>query len=139
MAIAMTATRSDRRQSAREDDPERRGRRGEPRAYVLLPASAHAHSGRRYVRLIDVSRSGAQLEGSDLPKVGRDIVLRCTAVDTFGTVMWSEDGRCGLEFDEPISLRELMQLRQLSVAIEQSKMTLEEIQAASDWVNGVAR
>lgn len=53
--------------------------------------------------------------------------------------MWSEDGRCGLEFDEPISLRELMQLRQLSVAIEQSKMTLEEIQAASDWVNGVAR
>ena len=135
----MASTKSDRRKVAREDDEERRGRRVEPRAYVLLPASAQGHSGRRFVRLVDVSRSGAQLEGSDLPRAGRDIVLRCTAVDTFGTIMWSEDGRCGVQFDDPISVRELMQLRQLSVAIEQSKMTPEEVDAAVAWVTGVVR
>lgn len=135
----MTSAKSDRRKFAREDDQERRGRRTEPRAYVLLPASAQGHSGRRFVRLVEVSRSGAQLEGSDLPSEGRDIVLRCTGVDTFGKIMWTEDGSCGVQFDEPISVRELMQLRQLSVAIEQSKMTPEEVDAAVAWVSGVVR
>jgi hypothetical protein len=135
----MKVTRSDRRKSARDDDPERRGRRSEPRAYVLLPASAHGHSGSRYVRLLDVSRTGAQLEGVDLPKEGRDIVLRCSHLDTFGTIVWVKADRCGIAFDEPIGLRELAQLRDLGFAIEQSKLTADEIQAAADWMSGLAR
>jgi len=35
------------------------GRRAQPRAYLLLPASTEALSGNRHVTLLDVSRTGA--------------------------------------------------------------------------------
>ena len=135
----MAAKNAERRKTAREDDPERRGRRAEPRAYVLLPAMAEALSGHRHVRVVDVSRTGAKLEGSSLPSVGKDILLVCAGLDTFGTVVWEEAGRCGLAFDEPISLRDLARLRDVAFAIERSDLTADEIEAAADWTNGLAR
>ena len=135
----MAAKNADRRKTARDEDPERRGRRSEPRAYVVLPATAEALSGHRQVRLVDVSRAGAKLEGALLPKVGKDIVLRCAGLDTFGTVVWEDAGCCGLVFDEPISLRDLTRIRDAGFAIEQSELTADEIEAAADWTNGLAR
>lgn len=71
--------------------------------------------------------------------VGKDVILRCGALDTFGTVVWAVDGRCGVAFDEPISTQELIAIRHLAVAAEKSQMTPEEIQAMADWKNGLAR
>jgi hypothetical protein len=130
----MTGGRSERRKAPRKDDPELRGRRSEPRAYVVLPASADALNGHRQVRLRDVSRTGAQLEGSGLPQVGKELILKCAGLDTLGTVAWAEADRCGVTFDEPISVRDLVQLRDLAVSIDP-----EVAQAAADWESGLAR
>lgn len=135
----MAAAHSDRRNAPRNDDPELRGRRGEPRAYILLPASVEALNGRNEVSLLDVSRNGARLEGSDLPEAGKDLILRCGVIDTLGTVVWTCSGRCGVQFDEPISVPDLIALRSVAVAAERSGMTPEELQARADWANGLAR
>ena len=104
-----------------------------------VPALAEALSGRRNVRLLDLSRSGAKLEGADLPSVGKDIVLRCAGLDTFGTIVWAEAEQCGIAFDEQIRLRDLVRLRDVAFAIDESDFTAEEIEAAADWTNGLAR
>lgn len=135
----MTAVPSERRSGPRADDPELRGRRSEPRAYLLLPASAEAMSGRLRVTVLDVSRTGARLEGENLPNVGKDVILRCGSLDTFGTVAWTSSGRCGLQFDEPIAPSDLVTLRGLYAATKDSPFTPEEREAADDWLNGLAR
>ena len=135
----MKPVAQERRNGPRDDDPELRGRRSEPRAYVVVPASAEALTGRRQVKILDVSRAGARLEGTDLPGVRKDIILKCGGMDTFGTIAWSTGGRCGIQFDEPISGGDLLALRKLSADIEKSDMTPEERQAAADWANGLAR
>ncbi|MEO8547858.1 MAG: PilZ domain-containing protein [Sphingomicrobium sp.] len=135
----MAAAQSDRRNAPRNDDPELRGRRSEPRAYILLPASVEALGGRNSVSLLDVSRTGARLEAADLPAVGKDIILKCGVIDTLGTVVWSICGRCGVHFDEPLGGQDLIALRALAVATERSGMTPEELQATADWASGLAR
>jgi len=135
----MTAVHPDRRNAPRNDDPELRGRRAEPRAYIQLPASVEALDGRNSVSLLDVSRTGARLEAADLPAVGKDVVLRCGAIDTFGTVVWNISGRCGVHFDAPIGRQDLMALRAVAVAAERSGITPDELQATADWANGLAR
>ncbi|QNM82823.1 PilZ domain-containing protein [Sphingomonas sabuli] len=135
----MDAIRTDRRERPRENDPDRRGRRSEPRVCLVLPASAEAISGYRSIRLLDVSVTGARLEGRDLPAAGRDIVLRCGPMDAFGTIAWTANNRCGMQFDEPLSRGDLMALRQLADAEADCGMTTEERQAAADWLNGLAR
>lgn len=135
----MASARADRRNAPRKDDPELRGRRAEPRADIQVPASVEAIGGSNSVSLLDVSRTGARLEAAHLPAAGKDVVLRCGAIDTFGTVVWNVSGRCGVHFDEPIGGQELMALRAVAVAVERSGMTAEELQATADWANGLAR
>ena len=135
----MAAVRLDRRVAPRLDDSELRGRRAEPRAHIVLPATIEAVSGCQQISLIEVSRAGARLEGPDLPVVGKDVILRCAAIDTFGTVVWAIDGCCGVQFDEPISTKELVAMRNVAADAERSQMTPEELQATADWMNGLAR
>jgi len=129
----------DRRKSARASDPELRGRRSEPRACVLLVGSAEALSGNKSVTLLDVSMTGARIEGRDLPQVGKEIILKSGPVDTFGTIIWAASERCGVKFDEPLELRHLLELRAKAAEAADSAMTPQERQAADDWMNGLAR
>jgi hypothetical protein len=129
----------ERRTKPRAEDPQLRGRRSEPRAYVVLPALTQALSGHRSVKLLDVSQTGARIEADDLPPVGRDIVLKCAGIDTIGKVTWAASGRCGVHFYEPIPIRELVAIRDLAQSFEGSDMTAEEREAAADWANGLAR
>jgi hypothetical protein len=95
-------------------------------------------SGHCRARLIDVSRTGARLEGSRLPELGKDVLLKCAGIEAFGSVAWEEAGRCGIRFDEPIGLSDLMALR--AVAAESGPGSLSpEREAAADWANGLAR
>lgn len=135
----MTVVPSERRKAARADDPDLRGRRLEPRAYLVLPASAEALSGHLHVTLLDVSRTGARLEGFRLPAVGKEMILRCGGIDTFGTIAWAASGRCGIQFDEAIGARDVLALRALAEAGERSELTPDERQAAADWASGLAR
>lgn len=135
----MTSVQPERRKAPRRSDPRLRGRRAEPRACLLLPASVEALSGRQDLCLLDVSRTGARLEGTDLPAAGRDVVLRCGAIDALGTIAWTTSGRCGMRFYDPIGTQELIALRNVAVAAEQAGVSPEEAQAAADWTNGLAR
>ena len=135
----MATVQSERRRAPRADDPELRGRRAEPRTHILLPASVEALDGSQRIKLLDVSRTGARLEGAALPEVGKDVILRCGAIDTFGTVVWAASERCGVHFDEPITVSDLIALRNVAVAAEHAGVTPEELQATADWTNGLAR
>ena len=135
----MAAVPSERRKRSRLDDPELRGRRSEPRATVFLSGAAQGLDGHCAVRVLDISRTGARVEGDRLPTVGKNIILRCGDVDTFGTIAWSASGRSGIHFDEPIALRELVALRMLADERANLPWTPEEREAAADWANGLAR
>ena len=135
----MASVQTDRRNAPRREDPQLRGRRAQPRAAILLSGSVDAVSGRKRVSLLEVSLEGARLDGPDLPAVGRDVVLKCGPVDAFGTVIWASGNRRGIQFDRPIGVGELIELRNASVSAEEAGITPDELQAIADWTNGLAR
>ena len=135
----MDNVQPDRRGAARADDSERRGRRVLPRAQVVLRAIVNSLGGCCHIRLIEVSQSGARLEGADLPSVGKDVILQLDGVETFGRVVWATDGRCGIEFDEEVPGKDLVALRHHADSSACSKLTDEEREAMEDWANGIAR
>ena len=132
----MTTVLPERRKKPRVEDPQLRGRRSAPRAQLLLPGSAEGLSGHYSVKVLDVSLTGARIEGMRLPDVGRDIILRCGGIDTFGTIVWTASDRCGIQFDEPISAGDLVALRRLAESVG---WRLDEKQAEADWLSGLAR
>lgn len=59
--------------------------------------------GTRTVRLHDLSRFGARVEGApDSIHVGSEMILKCHQLDVFATVQWVRADRCGIRFDAPI-------------------------------------
>src|SRR3712207_7738004 len=84
----------------------------------------------------------SMVEGVGLPGVGGDIILRCGDIDAFGVVVWSGNGRCGLEFDEPVDEAEIgrapseLQSRQYLVCrllLEKKNITNEILYVISQW------
>jgi hypothetical protein len=75
------------------------------------------------------------LEVAHLPAIGADAVVRSGSLDCFGTVMWARMRWCGIAFEEPIPLGEVLRVRQLS---EQSTGAAQrELQeAALRWAQG---
>ena len=134
----MEAVKSDRRKAPRADD-EGSGRRNQPRAAVNLPVTITTLDGNKRIGLLEVSLRGARLEGEMLPQAGKNAILMCGSVEAFGTIVWAAGNRCGMQFDEPIQLSELVALRRVAVAVEDSGITPEEIQAVADWESGLAR
>lgn len=135
----MAPARSERRRSPRRDDPELRGRRAQPRAVIGLRASTDTLAGRGNAIVVDLSCAGAQLEGPGLPEAGKDVVLTCKAIEIFGTVLWKDGSRCGVLFEEPLARPHLIALRDAAWKAANSRFTEEEVQAAADWVSGLAR
>lgn len=135
----MDTVQPDRRAATRATDPERKGRRAEPRAPLRYPVAIETLDGKKRISLVEASLSGARLEGPDLPAPGKDAVLICGAVEAFGTIVWVAGERCGMQFDEPLAIPELMALRRVAMTGERAGMTADEQQAAADWQNGLAR
>lgn len=111
----------------------------EPRADIVLPASMDAVSGHRRISLLDISSLGACLEGANLPALGREVILKCGSIDTFGRVAWSVGNRCGVRFDKPISTATLVALRRVACTSREQGHTADELHAIADWMNGLAR
>jgi hypothetical protein len=65
----------------------------------------------RRVGLINVSRDGVLLTSPDLPAEGETIIFQSETVQSFGRVMWSRGGQCGVAFEAPISPEQVEQLR----------------------------
>ena len=131
--------RSERRSSARAEDPELRGRRSTPRAVIGLRTMTEMLSGRSEATLLNLSSAGAQLMGEALPVAGKDVLVTCGPIEVFGTVVWAEKDRCGIQFDEPITPKMVAELRRTAAAADHSTVRQDEMRAAEDWLNGLAR
>lgn len=88
--------------------------RNAARAPVRLVATLMTEFGDHTVRLRDLSRTGAGLLLDVLPAVGAIVVLGWRNLEILATVVWAQDGRCGLQFHEPISLAYILVARRLS-------------------------
>jgi hypothetical protein len=54
------------------------------------------------VIISDLSVSGAQLSGHDLPAPGSDMFMIVGSFDTMASVAWRESDKCGVEFEEAV-------------------------------------
>lgn len=88
------------------------GRRSASRDQAIALAILSTVEEDRRVALINVSKRGARLAAPDLPRKGEDVIFRADAVESFGRVVWSRNGQCGVLFEPPISASELAGLRQ---------------------------
>jgi len=113
------------------------GRRLAKREAAPVLVSFTTMTGNCSAVLVDVSRTGARLQGGTLPQDGEELVLTMDRLRTFATVAWSSDGECGLSFDLPLPPEEIHRLKQNVAA---AAMWAPELRAAyDDWRAGAAR
>ena len=121
----------------RKDGPG--GRRQAPRESILLPAAMMSLSSSRTVYLLNVSRTGAQLEISEPLLVGQEVWLKIPPTDIFGTVVWVEEEHCGIVFDAPLADDDVALVQARGKVILVPRLTSEEQIAAEEWRAGLAR
>lgn len=112
------------------------GRRSAERQTVSMPASMFSLEHSRVITVEDISTSGARLVGEDLPRLGEDVWIKAGPVDAFGTVVRSQDGECGVTFEQPLNAQEEDFIRAEARMMSLTKLTATERGALADWRNG---
>ena len=77
------------------------GRRKEERWQVSLLGSAISLQAIKSVLIEDLSSNGARLVGRDLPRPGREVMIRANGLDLFGQIAWARYNQRGVTFDWP--------------------------------------
>ena len=115
------------------------GRRLALRVQVRIPAGVTTTMTTNAAELLNISATGALLRGSELPRTGKEVLVRFERVEAFGTVAWSQDRVCGVRFDQPMSSDELRSLRLNGGSFSRLDITPDERLATEAWVTGFAR
>lgn len=115
------------------------GKRSAVRSAVAISVIIRTVADTHAAALVDISETGASLQGSKLPQKGEEIDLTIGALSAFGTVVWSTGSKCGVEFDEPRTQLELVRLRREAVIPLAAKLSVDERIALEHWVYGGAR
>ena len=115
------------------------GRRHAAREPVLLPAAMMSVGSSRTVYLLDVSKTGAQLQSSEPLRVGDEVWLKIPPADIFGTIVWAEGDHSGFAFDLPLTDEDVASLQAQGKVILIPRLSPEEQIAASEWSAGLAR
>ena len=89
------------------------GRRASARLRTRLAARMVLLAGTQNCVLIDLSLTGARVETSRPAQLGDEAVLMWGSFETFGQVVWTTPGLCGLALFDPISDAVLLGTRQL--------------------------
>ena len=84
------------------------GRRAASRARLQASATLQSIARDSRVTVRNLSCTGAMVEGDDLPLPGRTVLFKRDGIEEMATIVWSENGRCGLEFFDPISHDEVV-------------------------------
>ena len=113
------------------------GRRAAERQPVPLIALFTTMAGSWSGNLVDISCTGAQLEGLELPRLGEVMEIRIEGVKAFGIVTWSSDHNCGVAFDAPLTAGDVVLLRQKASIFK--GLLLNTKAALDDWQTGFAR
>ncbi|WP_170233820.1 PilZ domain-containing protein [Novosphingobium sediminis] len=88
------------------------GRRASPRVRLYIPATVHLLHGKENCLLDDLSQAGARVTlAGRLPSVGAGVVLCAEGLDVFGSVIWSQGARFGIQFEEPLPLHDVVNVR----------------------------
>ncbi|MDP9422025.1 MAG: PilZ domain-containing protein [Pseudomonadota bacterium] len=91
------------------------------------------------VDLLDLSRSGVKLRGADLPAPGQEVVLLLGRFEAFGSVVWRDEGQCGVHFDIALSEQALAIIESEREPASRAGLDGEAALAACDWLHGLAR
>ena len=75
-------------------------RRTDNREQVALAGSAMALTRSRSIIVSDLSSRGARLDARDMPAPGSDVLVVVGPFEGMATVVWRNDDRCGVWFDE---------------------------------------
>jgi hypothetical protein len=110
------------------------GSRRSPREDLMSRTVLMTMSDSHTVDLLDLSTSGAKLGGYDLPLPGQEVLMLIGRLEAFGTVIWSEQDQCGIEFDIGLGETALSTLRN-----ECRQTARIGGAAAEDWLFGSAR
>lgn len=77
-------------------------RRRSKRNALGISVALHSTTQSRVVCMLDVSQSGARVSGPDLPKPGKDVLLKIADVELFGSIVRGNDKEAAIAFDRPI-------------------------------------
>ena len=75
-------------------------RRESEREEVVLAGSAFGLGRSRSIIVSDLSSRGARLDARDMPAPGADVLVVVGPFEGMATVVWRNDDRCGVWFDE---------------------------------------
>lgn len=111
------------------------GRRSAPRLRLSLPGQLVAVERAHRCILLNLSRTGAQVAILDALREGEGAILRCGVIDHFAIVTRSEFGLNALQFEEPLTDAQVIEIRHhFENFAEREKRAL--IETARKWVNG---
>lgn len=115
------------------------GRRVAKRVPAPQPALLITMSDRHRALLFNISRTGALLRAEKVPAKGTELFLQVGPVDVYARVVWTQDDRCGLKFDEQIRDWDVELLNYEAGRGIKAKLHPAEKGGADDWITGVAR
>lgn len=82
--------------------PRTAERRESPRTRLRAPVEVHLPAGVRRGVIIDISRSGLQVEIDNPPAVGAPTLIKWDDQEAMGQVVWSKVNSCGIRFARPL-------------------------------------
>lgn len=115
------------------------GRRSAKRQSVAMDAAASSLSCTHPVIVVEISTSGAKLQGSELPEQGAEVVVKASEFEAFADVMWRDGDHCGVRFDPPLSSLVVSSLRERSEPALLRGLTPQEQLAMTAWRDGTTR
>jgi len=132
---AALPTGAAQRTDAPASPPIRVGRRAAPRLRLSLPAQLIAANRVQACILLNLSRTGAQVALLEPLRQGAGAILRCGVINHFAIVTWSDPGRNGLVFDNPLGDAVVLETRRYHETFaERERRALME--AARRWATG---
>jgi hypothetical protein len=115
------------------------GSRRAVREGVMLPAALMTTTDSATVDLLDLSKSGAKLRGRSLPSPGQEVLVVLGRLEAFGSVIWRDEDECGVHFDVALTERAVSIVKSERGLASLRGVPGEDLLAASDWQNGLAR
>lgn len=113
------------------------GRRLDKRVSAPLTAQLSTLTKTFQAVLVDLSATGARLQGGDLPVQNQDLYFSAGRLRTVATVQWRRKTECGIRFCEPLLQAEVVSLR--SEVADAAGLPPQMRAALEDWVAGFAR
>ena len=101
-------------------------KRRSARIHIGLAAMLETVATRRMVSLRDISTTGAQVDGDLNIKIGNDVLLKVQTIEILAEVKWSEGGSVGIQFERPVSNKEINILRSVGQDLEATEMQVDE-------------